>query len=57
MRKRNQVKKLEDVHQRKVSLMSQSADGCAGSSAHLKEENDARPMNRCEEKRKDWARR
>ena len=69
MIKKGQVKKLEGVHQRKVSHMIKNVDGSAGLLHRitmpaawrggvqiLEEEEDARPMGRCKEKRKEWAR-
>ena len=59
----------DELHQRNVVQMFKSADGSAGllhkitkptawrgGVQILKEEEDARPMDRCEAKRKEWAR-
>ena len=68
MKKKDEERKLGEVHQRKIILMIKSADGSArllhrstkhtewrGGVQILKEE-DVTPMDRCEEKRKEWAR-
>ena len=61
---------MEEMHQRKVSHMIKNADGSAGLLHRItkptasrggvqilkEEEEDARLMKRCEEKRKEWAR-
>ena len=63
--RKNEIRKLEELHQRKVSQMVKSADGSAGLLYRTtkptawrgdvqilkEEEDDAKLMNRCEEKR------
>ena len=52
---------MEELHQQKVSQMIESAEGSAGLLHKLtkqilkKEEEDARLLDRCEAKRKEWA--
>ena len=69
MKKKDEIKLLEELHQRKVSQMIRSADGSAGHLHRItkpaawrggeqilkEEEEDVRLMDRCEEKKK-WAR-
>ena len=69
MKKKDEVRKMKEVHQRKVSQMIKSADESAGLLHKItkppawrggvqilkEEEENARPMNRFEEKRKEWA--
>ena len=67
-KKKDEVKTLDEVHQRKASQMIKSADGSAGllhririahgmerGGVQLFKEEDARLMARCEEKWKEWA--
>ena len=70
MRRKDEAKKMEEEQQEKVSQMIKSADGSAGLLHKItkstawrggvqilkKEEEDARPTDRCEEKVKEWAR-
>ena len=70
MKKKDEVKKMEEEHQKKVSHVTTSADGSAGLLHRItkptawrggvqrlkKEEEDARPMELCDAKRKEWAR-
>ena len=64
--KKNEIKKLEEVHQRRVSQMIENADGSAGLLHRItmpaawrggvqilkEEEEDVRLIDRCEDKRK-----
>ena len=69
-RKKNDEKeKMEEMHQQKVAQMIKSAEGSAGLLHKIskprtwrrgaqileKEEEDARLLDRCEAKRKEWA--
>ena len=68
--KKHEINKLEEMHQRNVSQMIKSADDSAGLLHRItkptasrggvqifkEEKEDARLMNRREEKRKEWAR-
>ena len=66
--KKKDEKKMEEMHQRKVEKMIKSAEGSAGllhkittptmwrgGVQILKKEEDARLLDRCEAKRKEWA--
>ena len=69
MKKRDEKGKMEELHQHKVAQMLKSAEGTAGLLHKItkptawrggtqilkKEEEDARLLERCEAKRKDWA--
>ena len=69
MKKKDEKEKMEEMHQRKVEKMIKSAEGSAGllhkirnltmwrGGAQIlkKEEEDARLLDRCEAKRKEWA--
>ena len=67
MKKKDEKGKTEEMHQRKVEKMIKSAEGSAGLLHKItqstmwrrevlkKEEEDARLLNRCEAKRKEWA--
>ena len=66
--KEDEKKKMEEMHQQKVTQMIKSAEGSAGllhkstkptarrgGAQILKKEEDARLLDRCEAKRKEWA--
>ena len=68
MKKKYEKENMEEMHQRKVEKMIKSAEGSAGllhkitkptmwrgGVQILKEEEDARLLDRCEAKRKEWA--
>ena len=68
MKKKDEKGKMEEMHQRKGENMIKSAEGSAGllhkitkptiwrrGVQILKEEEDARLLDRCEAKRKEWA--
>ena len=69
MKKEDEKKKMEEMHQQKATQMIKSAEGIAGllhkitkptawrGGAQIlkKEEEDARLLDRCEAKRKEWA--
>ena len=63
MKEKDEAKKMEEEHQKKVSQLIKSADGRVGLlhkitkptvQILMKEEEDVKPMSRCEEKRKEW---
>ena len=59
---KDEKEKMEEMHQRKVEKMIKSAEGSAGSVHKItkstmwrrSEEEDARRLDRCEAKRKEW---
>ena len=69
MKKRDENEKMEEMHQQKVAQMIKSAEGSAGllhritkppasrggAQILVNEEEDARLLDRCEAKRKEWA--
>ena len=69
MKKKDEEGKMEEMHQRKVEKMIKSAESSAGLHHRItkptswrggvqilkKEEEDARLLDRCEAKRKEWA--
>ena len=68
MKKKNEKGKMEEMHQRKVENMIKSAEGSAGFLHTItkptmwrggvqipKKEEDERLLDRCEAKRKEWA--
>ena len=68
MNKKDERKKMEELHQQKVNQMIKSVEGSAGlaldhearsmewESADLGDgEEDVRPLGRCEAKRKEWS--
>ena len=69
MKKKDEKEKMEEMHQRKVEKMIKSAEGSAGLLHKItkptmwrggvqilkEEEKDARLLDRCEGKRKEWA--
>ena len=69
MKRKDEKEKMEGMHQRKVENMIQSAEGSAGLLHKItkptmcregvqileKEEDDARLLDRCEAKRKEWS--
>ena len=69
MKKEDEKRKMEELHQQKVKQMIRSAEGSAGPLHEItnpnawrggtqilkKEEEDARLLDRCEAKRKGWA--
>ena len=69
MKKKDEKKKMEEMHQRQVEQMMKSAAGSAGLLHKMskpmlwrrgaqileKDEEDARLLDRCEAKRKEWA--
>ena len=69
MKKKDEKKKMEELHQHKVAQMIKSAEGSPGllhkitkptpwrGGAQIleKEEDDARLLDRCEAKRKEWS--
>ena len=68
MKKKDEEKKMKEMHQQKVTQMMKSAEGSAGllhkitkptawrgGAQILKKEEDARLLDRCEAKRKEWA--
>ena len=69
MKKKDEKGKMEEMHQRKVEKMIKSAEGSVGLlhkiikptmwrggvQILMKEEEDARMLDRCEAKRKEWA--
>ena len=63
MKKEDDRGKMEEMHQQMVNQMIKSAEGSAGllqdgqGGAQIleKEEEDARLLDRCEAKRKEWA--
>ena len=69
MKKKDEVEKMEEEHQKQVSQMIKSAGGSAGLLREItkptawrggvqilmKEEENAQPMARCEEKSRVWA--
>ena len=63
MKKGDERKKMEEMYQQRVNQMIKSAEGMRVSTAWrggaqiLKEEEDARLLNRCEAKRKEWVKR
>ena len=71
IKKEDEKRKMEEMHQQRVSQMIKSAEGSAellhmitkptawrgGAQILKKEEEDARLLDRCEAKRKEWAKR
>ena len=69
MKKKDERRKMEELHQPRVNQMIKSAEGSAGFLHEItkptakrggaqilkKEEEDARLLDRCEAKRKEWA--
>ena len=68
MRKEDKKRKMEELHQQMVNQMIKSAEGSAGLLHKLtkptawrgaqilkREEEEARLLDRCEAKRKEWA--
>ena len=69
MKKKDEKEKMEEMHQHKVAQMIKGAEGSAGllhkifkptawrggMQILVKEEEDARLLDRCEAKRKEWA--
>ena len=58
MKKNDEKETMEEMHQRKVEKMIKSAEGSAwrgGVQILEKEEEDARLLDRCEAKRKEWS--
>ena len=66
LKKRDEKEKMEEMHQHKVAQIIKSAEGSAGLLHHISkprggaqilvnEEEDARLLDRCEAKRKEWA--
>ena len=68
MKKKDEKKKMKEMHQQKVEQVIKSAEGSAGLLHEItkptpwrrgaqileKEEEDARLLDRCEAKRKEW---
>ena len=70
MKKKDKEEKMEGLHQQKVTQMIESAEGSAGrlhkittptawrgGTQILRKEEDAGLLDRCEAKRKEWAKR
>ena len=58
MKKNDEKETMEEMHQRKVEKMIKSAEGSAwrgGVQILEKEDEDARLLDRCEAKRKEWS--
>ena len=68
MKKEDEKRKMEEMHQQRVNQMIKSAEGSAGllhkitkptawrgGAKILNEEEDARLLDRCEAKREEWA--
>ena len=69
MKKKDEKRKMEELHQQRVNHMIKSAEGTAGLLHKItkpaakrrgaqilkKEEEDATLLDRCEAKRKEWA--
>ena len=69
MKRKDEKEKMEEVHPHKVAQMIKSAEGSAGlvhkiskptawsrgAQILVNEEEDARLLDRCEAKRKEWA--